>query len=64
MNKSLHRRIIATLQAFVRSNMAFSGDFTPVLARHSKSISLTTVSAAGIDRESIPPDVFSKTTTS
>jgi hypothetical protein len=27
-------------RVFVYSNMAFSGDFTPVLAKHSKSFSL------------------------
>ncbi len=33
-----------------RSNMAFAGDFTPVLAKHSKSFSLVDSLAIGVDR--------------
>jgi len=35
---------------FVVSNMAFSGDFTPVLAKHSKSFSLMDCISVGVDR--------------
>jgi hypothetical protein len=35
---------------FVCSNMAFSGDFTPVLAKHSKSFSLIDCVSVGVDR--------------
>src|SRR6516165_11550849 len=34
----------------VCSNMAFSGDFTPVLAKHSKSFSLLDAISVGVDR--------------
>ena len=36
--------------SLVRSNMAFAGDFTPVLAKHSKSFSLVDCISAGVDR--------------
>ena len=36
--------------SLVRSNMAFSGDFTPVLAKHSKTFSLIDCIAVGVDR--------------
>ena len=32
------------------SNMAFAGDFTPVLAKHSKSFSLIDCISVGVDR--------------
>ena len=37
-------------RVFVCSNMAFSGDFTPVLAKHSKSFSLVDAISVGVDR--------------
>lgn len=37
-------------RVFVCSNMAFSGDFTPVLAKHSKSFNLIDTLAVGVDR--------------
>ena len=37
-------------RVFVCSNMAFSGDFTPVLAKHSKSFSLLDAISVGVDR--------------
>ena len=37
-------------RVFVCSNMAFAGDFTPVLAKHSKSFSLIDCIAVGVDR--------------
>ncbi len=41
-----------TLRArvFVSSNMAFSGDFTPVLAKHTKSFNLVDTLSVGVDR--------------
>jgi hypothetical protein len=33
-----------------RSNMALAGDFTPVLAKHSKSFSLIDCISVGVDR--------------
>ncbi len=33
-----------------RSKMAFSGDFTPVLAKHTKHLSLVDVLSIGVDR--------------
>ncbi len=32
------------------SDMAFAGDFTPVLAKHSKSFSLSDCISVGVDR--------------
>ena len=43
-------RLTAGLRVFVCSNMAFSGDFTPVLAKHSKSFSLIDCISVGEDR--------------
>jgi hypothetical protein len=37
-------------RVFVCSNMAFSGDFTPLLAKHSKSFSLIDCVSVGVDR--------------
>jgi hypothetical protein len=37
-------------RVFVCSNMAFSGDFTPVLAKHSKSLNLVDSISVGVDR--------------
>src|SRR5216684_3638864 len=37
-------------RVFVCSNMAFAGDFTPVLAKHSKSFSLIDCISVGVDR--------------
>jgi len=36
-------------RVFVCSNMAFAGDFTPVLAKHSKSFSLIDCISVGVD---------------
>jgi hypothetical protein len=35
---------------FVSSNMAFSGVFTPVLAKHTKSFNLVDTLSVGVDR--------------
>jgi hypothetical protein len=39
-DKSIRLGLTAGLRVFVCSNMAFSGDFAPVLAKHSKAFSL------------------------
>ena len=49
-DKSLRLGLIAGLRVFVCSNMAFSGDFTPVLAKHTKSFNLIDTLAVGVDR--------------
>jgi hypothetical protein len=49
-DKSLRLGLTAGLRVFVCSNMAFSGDFTPVLAKHSKSFNLIDTLAVGVDR--------------
>ena len=49
-DKSLRLGMTAGLRVFVCSNMAFSGDFTPVLAKHSKSFNLIDTLAVGVDR--------------
>src|SRR3954471_14635547 len=49
-DKSLRLGLTAGLRVFVCSNMAFSGDFTPVLAKHSKSFNLIDTISVGIDR--------------
>jgi hypothetical protein len=38
------------LQSAGRSKMAFSGDFTAVLAKHTKHLSLVDILAVGVDR--------------
>ena len=35
---------------FVCSNMAFSGDFAPILAKHTKSFNLIDTLSVGVDR--------------
>ena len=42
--------LTAGLRVFVCSNMAFSGDFTPVLAKHTKSFNLVDTLSVGVDR--------------
>jgi Domain of unknown function (DUF932) len=49
-DKSLRLGLTAGLRVFVCSNLAFSGDFTPVLAKHSKSFSLIDCISVGVDR--------------
>src|ERR1019366_6336904 len=40
---------LADYRVFVCENMAFSGDFQPVLAKHSKNFSLTSALSIGVD---------------
>lgn len=49
-DKSLRLGLTAGLRVIVCLNMVFSGDFTPVLAKHSKSFNLIDTLAVGVDR--------------
>src|SRR6202035_2374700 len=49
-DKSIRLGLTAGLRVFVCSNMAFSGEFTPVLAKHTKSFNLIDTLAVGVDR--------------
>jgi hypothetical protein len=49
-DKSIRLGLTAGLRVFVCSNMAFSGDFTPVLAKHTKSFNLIDTLSVGVDR--------------
>src|SRR6202030_4344433 len=75
-DKSMRLAMTCGYRVFVCSNMAFAGDFTPVLAKHSKSFSLIDCISVGVDRmqrsfepmrkpveglqESEPPDLCPK----
>ena len=49
-DKSIRLGSHAGLRVFVCSNMAFNGDFTPVLAKHTKSFNLVDTLSVGVDR--------------
>jgi Domain of unknown function (DUF932) len=49
-DKTMRLALTCGYRVFVCSNMAFSGDFTPVLAKHSKSFSLVDSISIGVDR--------------
>src|SRR3954462_11773395 len=49
-DKSMRLAMTVGYRVFVCSNMAFSGDFTPVLAKHSKSLNLLDSISVGVDR--------------
>ena len=49
-DKSMRLAMTCGYRVLVCSNMAFSGDFTPVLAKHSKSFSLLDSISVGVDR--------------
>jgi hypothetical protein len=49
-DKSMRLAMTCGYRVFVRSNITFAGDFTPVLAKHSKSFSLIDCVAVGVDR--------------
>ena len=49
-DKSMRLALTCGYRVFVCSNMAFSGDFTPVLAKHSKGFSLVDAISVGVDR--------------
>src|SRR5579859_7421685 len=50
-DKSMRLAMTCGYRVFVCSNMAFSGDFTPVLAKHSKSLNLVDSISVGVDRD-------------
>jgi hypothetical protein len=49
-DKSMRFAVTVGYRVLVCDNMAFHGDFTPVLAKHSKHFSLVDVLSIGIDR--------------
>lgn len=49
-DKSMRLALTVGYRVFVCDNMAFSGDFTPVLAKHSKHFNLVDALAVGVDR--------------
>src|SRR6266404_6448237 len=48
-DKSMRLAMTVGYRVFVCENMAFSGDFQPVLAKHSKNFSLTSALSIGVD---------------
>lgn len=49
-DKSMRLALTVGYRVLVCDNMAFHGDFTPVLAKHTKRVSLADVMSVGIDR--------------
>lgn len=49
-DKSLRLGLTIGYRVFVCDNLAFKGDFTPVLAKHSKSLELADVISVGVDK--------------
>lgn len=49
-DKSFRLSLTVGVRVFVCSNMAFSGDFQPVLAKHTKSFNLIDTLSIGVDR--------------
>lgn len=49
-DKSMRLGLAAGYRVFVCDNMSFSGDFKPVLAKHTANVDLAEVIALGIDR--------------
>lgn len=49
-DKSMRLALTVGYRVLVCDNMAFHGDFTPVLAKHSKNLNLVDVLAVGVDR--------------
>jgi len=49
-DKSMRLGIVAGYRVMVCSNMAFSGDFKPMLAKHTKNFDLTETLSIGVDR--------------
>ena len=49
-DKSMRLALTVGYRVFVCSNMSFKGDFTPVLAKHSKSFDLVDTLSVGVDR--------------
>jgi hypothetical protein len=49
-DKSMRLGLTVGYRVFVCDNMSFWGDFTPVLAKHTKNLSLVDILAVGVDR--------------
>lgn len=49
-DKSMRLGIVAGYRVFVCDNMALSGDFKPMLAKHTKNFDLTEALSVGVDR--------------
>src|SRR6516164_2590875 len=49
-DRSMRLALTCAYRVFVCTNMAFSGDFQPLLAKHSKSFSLVDAISVGVDR--------------
>lgn len=49
-DKSMRLALTVGYRVFVCSNMAFKGDFTPVLSKHSKNFNLVDSLSIGVDR--------------
>jgi hypothetical protein len=49
-DKSMRLAMVVGVRVFVCENMAFSGDFHPVLAKHSKHFSLQNALSIGVDQ--------------
>jgi hypothetical protein len=49
-DKSMRLALTVGYRVLVCDNMAFHGDFTPVLAKHTKHISLVDILSVGVDR--------------
>jgi Domain of unknown function (DUF932) len=49
-DKSLRLAMTVGYKVFVCDNLAFKGDFTPVLAKHSKSLNLIDLVSVGVDK--------------
>jgi len=49
-DKSMRLAMTVGYRVFVCDNMAFQGDFTPVLAKHTKNFSLVDAVSVGVDR--------------
>lgn len=49
-NKSFRLGLVAGYRVFCCDNMSFSGDFQPVLAKHSKSLNLINLISVGVDQ--------------
>jgi hypothetical protein len=49
-DKSMRLAAVVGVRVFVCENMAFSGDFQPVLAKHSKNFSLQNALSIGVDQ--------------
>src|SRR3989454_9270414 len=49
-DKSMRLALTVGYRVFVCDNMAFHGDFTPVLVKHTKHLSLVDILSVGVDR--------------